>query len=244
MTDDARSESTAKTVVVMQPYLFPYLGYFQLLAVADEIVLLDDVQFTRRGWMNRNRIARPDGSEQRLVLPVEAAPQGTLMCDIRISEQYSPDNMFEAIRHTYAKAPEFSRVAPAIRDVLFQTERSLVPWLTNGLETIFQFVGIPVTYRLSSALQPVAQLRGVDRILDICHQLGASRYVNAPGGRELYEHSVFESEGLSLAFLEPRIDPYERAGGTTSVGLSILDELMYLPADEVAQRIRSGSLGR
>lgn len=182
----------------MQPYLYPYAGYFRLLAAADVFVLFDDVQFPRRGRVHR--CAMPDG--RWLTLPMSRSPRETRICDLPFAT---------AAQATFAKrlgrfqipASAQTPIADAVCRHLHGPLDDLTGYLERGLHIVAAALGIQPHFLRSSELGLDATLRGQDRVLAIVKALGATRYLNAPGGRHLYQAAAFRAHGIELRFLTP-----------------------------------------
>ena len=227
-------ESSIKTLAVMQPYLFPYLPYFQLIGIADVFVILDDVNFINRGWINRNQILLCN-QPHRVTLQLRGASQNKLINEIQVGD--NSIKFLETVRHAYAKAPNFSLVYPVIERALVQTERNLACYLRNTLEIISQSLGIDTPFLFASEIKVAEGLRGQKRILDICHQLGAQRYVNPIGGQALYDRRAFSSAGIELLFLQGEPEPYQQYADPFQPCLSIIDAMMFCTPADVKQRL-------
>lgn len=210
------------TVAIMQPYFLPYAGYFRLISGSDTFVVYDCVQFPRRGWVHRNKLRDPQGVEQWLTLPLQPAPQ-----DVRIDALAFPDD---------AAGELDRRLRPfALQDAtgdaasLIATMRDLkgrpVDHIVQLLAEVCRLLDVPFNPIRSSSLEVPATFRGQDRILEICRRVGATRYINAPGGRDLYDTAAFAAAGVALQFLPP----FDGATG------SILQRLL----DDPAVRIRA-----
>lgn len=189
------------TIAVMQPYFFPYLGYFRLMAAADLFVVYDCVQFPRRSWVHRNRFPRHDGELDWLTLPLCKASQDTLIRDLHFADHASDE-----MRQRMARFPDLKwhleRQSPLAMAAVncFGTPST---YLTRTLKQVTEALGIHIPFMHSTKLAIPTGLRGQDRILAIVEALGGTRYINAPGGRELYDQTTFQQHGITLKFLEP-----------------------------------------
>jgi hypothetical protein len=204
------------TVAIMQPYFLPYLGYFRLFAASDLFVIYDCVQFPRRGWVHRNRLLDASGAERWLTLPLERAPQEVLIRDLRFAADAS-EIFAGRLRPFRLSATEPGHAEPiiaALRDI----GGSPVDYIERLLEGVTTYLGLPWKIVRSTTLDVPASFRGQDRILEIASRLGARRYVNAPGGRDLYDEAAFAAAGIELTFLP------DYAGPTTSILSRILHE--------------------
>lgn len=188
------------TVAIMQPYFYPYAGYFRLFSRADVFVLYDCVQFPRRGWVHRNRLTGADGQLHWLTLRLQHAPQDTPIRQMQLDPA--------AHAQLAADLRRFPALGPAAdgmlaRLPLFEGGPGLVDYLERNLLAVLHRLGIACPVVRSSTLDIDPALRGQQRILAIAGRLGAVRYLNAPGGRELYDAEAFARCGIRLEFLEP-----------------------------------------
>ena len=219
----------------MQPYFLPYIGYFQLMAAVDKFVLLDDVNFINRGWINRNRIA-VNGQQSWLTVPLSGASQNRLIREIDIA----PDDgwvrkMHRAVVAGYAKAPEADSVIPIFESWLSKATGNLADFLLLTLSETATRLGIKTEIFPTSSIYPKNGRKGQERILDICRELGASSYINPPGGREIYDPWLFSDAQMKLSFLRPNLGALHLAGAPEDASLSILHILMHKSQKEVAQ---------
>lgn len=188
-------------IAIMQPYFFPYGGYYRLFSASDVFVALDCVQFPRRGWVHRNQLSNSNGESQWLTLPlVKSNRNTTRICDLRFSEdalQLMQEQMrrFPCLSNSHSKIPELA-------EILSDFSVSPAQYLVRGMEWTIRRLGIkhpPII--MSSSLGIPENFRNQDRILEIAKRMNARHYVNAPGGRDLYDAAAFEAAGLSLNFL-------------------------------------------
>jgi hypothetical protein len=213
------------TIAVMQPYFIPYAGYFRLFAASDLFVVYDCVQFPRRGWVHRNRLADRGGTERWLTLPLQKAPRDVLIRDLR----FAPDGaaLFARRLRPFPLLAAGGDLAP-VMEALHDARGLPVDYIVRLLERIVAYLGLPWRVMRSSALDLPPSLRGQDRILEIARRLGARRYVNASGGRSLYDAAAFEGAGVELRFLRDYPGP----------SVSILTRLLSEDRDALARDVR------
>ena len=229
-------------VACMQPYLFPYLGYWQLLAAADHFVLLDDVHYINRGWINRNRIMI-GGQEQWMTIPLSRASQNREIREIELAP--FPDwhpAVQRTLAHAYARAPYRKQVQALLGEIFDPGHSSLVSLLEHSIRVLAAHLGLNTIISRASESHPKVGLRGSTRILDVCRRLGATTYLNLPGGRELYDPEAFLREGIDLRFIQTEWATLALAGEPREHGLSILHLLMWNAADDVASALGHRSL--
>ena len=187
-------------IAIMQPYFLPYAGYFRLIAQTDVFVIYDCVQFPRRGWVHRNKLIDAQGQEQWLTLPLSPAPQETLIRDLAF-----PDDAAATMAERLRPFPVAARPGPhtPLVERVRRVEGRPVDYISGLLEEAARLLGLPWNVVRSSSLEVPDHFRGQARILEIARRLGARRYLNAPGGRELYQAEAFAEAGVELLFLEP-----------------------------------------
>ena len=229
-------------VAIMQPYLFPYVGYFQLLHHADVFVLLDDVAFIQKGWINRNQLLV--GQKPYLfTIPLAGSSQNKLIQDISLlAVGRTQHKLLATIEQAYRAAPEFERVFPLVAQVLLSPEPDLTALVRDSLRRINALVGLPAAIIRSSAVTKNPRLTGQDRILALCRALGATEYLNMQGGSALYAADEFAHQGITLRFLAPTLAPYPQRSAAFVPGLSIIDVLMHNSPACVRELFGQGTL--
>jgi len=212
-----------KTVALMQPYFFPYGGYWRLLARADEFVIYDDVQFRKGGRIHRTQVPDDTGVLHWLTLPLARQPLGTRIRDRAFAE--NARQLFdERLRRFEWIASAAGPSAARIRAYLHAPLDSPVDYLEGGLRLVADILGLRCTISRSSALDVDPSLPGQARVVALARAAGATRYLNAPGGRDLYDPAAFERQGVELAFLPTYEGPH----------VYMLRDLMTLSAGEIA----------
>lgn len=223
-------------LAIMQPYLFPYLGYFQLIRAVDAFVVYDDVNFINRGWINRNNILS-QGHAQLFTMELEGASQNKLINEVGVAGRN--EKLLKSIRQSYGKAPYFAEVFPLIEAILNNPEKNLARFLDDQLRQICAYLGLTPEWHISSELKKDNTLRGQEKILAICQELGASHYINVPGGRELYDQESFVERGLQLSFIQSRAVSYRQFGKEFVPNLSIIDVMMFNEREEIGENLLS-----
>lgn len=222
-------------LAVMQPYLFPYLGYFQLIHAVDAFVVYDDVNYIKRGWVNRNNILS-QGRSQLVTLEVSGGSQNRLINQVGVGGNRK--SMLKSIYHAYAKAPYFEEVFPLLESVLLQEESNLAVYLEHGLRLFADYLDLHPEWHVSSDLEKNESLRGQDKILDICKVLGATEYINLPGGRELYDREAFDKAGVSISFIESNPVRYPQFRNDYVADLSIIDVAMFNSREQCTRLLK------
>jgi hypothetical protein len=227
-------------LAIMQPYLFPYLGYFQLIRAVDAFVVYDDVNYIKGGWINRNLILA-QGSKQLITLPLQGASPNQLINQVAVGGR--PEKLLETIRHCYAKAPQFSTVFPLVEKILLQEEKNLARFLDQSLRLVCEHLGLHPRWHVSSVLNKDNELRGQDKVLVICKELGATHYINVPGGKALYDQETFASRGVRLSFIQPKAVSYRQFANEFVPNLSIIDVMMFNDQEHCRKLLEEYELG-
>ncbi len=221
----------------MQPYLFPYLGYFQLIDTVDHFILFDDVHYMKGKWINRNRIIVNDRIHC-LTVPLSKSSQNKLIKELQLLDDDGwKARLLKTIALAYGKAPEFGRVFPVIENIVWNKEKNLAAFIDYSVRTICSFMGIGTKISCSSNLQNSCfGARGEDRIINICLAEQATGYVNLSNGKNLYDRSRFLGRGIDLQFIAlQRGRLYRQFNGHFFADLSIIDVLMFNDQQQLQQ---------
>lgn len=214
-------------LAIMQPYLFPYVGYFQLVAAVDRFVFFDDVNFISRGWINRNRLSL-SGNVSWFTLPVSGASQNLKINELHVqSDGAWRRKLLASVRQSYGKAPCFDPAYALLADIVLSEEKSLSVLARESVIAVARYLGLGTEFVVSTGRYGNEDLRGADRVLDICRQEGAAEYHNLPGGMALYSTEEFSAAGVELHFMQPRLVEYRQLEEPFKPGLSMLDVLMF-----------------
>lgn len=215
-------------LAVMQPYFMPYLGYWQLLAAVDRFVVLDDVAFIQRGWVNRNRIL-VNGESHLFTLPLRSASQNRRINELELAVDASWLRRFRStLRQSYQRAPYFEETSALLDPILNKCSDLLLPLLLDSIHAVAGHLEIGTSLALASALDPDRRNHGQERILDLCRRENATAYYNLPGGKALYDSEAFQRAGILLRFVEPEQARYPQSSGQWTPWLSIIDVMMHL----------------
>lgn len=227
---------------VMQPYFFPYIGYWQLMNLVDEYVIYDDVNYIKRGWMNRNQILL-NGEPKRINLHIKDASQNRLIKDTELA-QSDEDNrkLLETIAQSYRKAPYFEPVYTLIKTILEYPGKNLSEYLANQIKEICGYLDIQTKLLLSSKIRKNNSLTGEEKIIAICKARGAESYINAIGGKALYHQERFKKENMALQFLRTGEISYQQFGQEFVPSLSIIDVMMFNDIERIKDLLNSFTL--
>ncbi|EPJ7086017.1 WbqC family protein [Citrobacter amalonaticus] len=228
-------------IAIMQPYLFPYLGYFQLIMASDTFVLFDDVNYIKKGYINRNNILL-NGAAYRFTIPVQNVSQNK-----KINEHYFSDdteNLLKTFNMAYAKAPYYMDIYPIIERALKGTEKKVSSVCFNAINDILDYLGIEKNIVFSSNIAYDRCASATDKVIDITKALGSNYYINAIGGQNLYEYDYFKSKDVTLAFIQMSDIVYSQEGKNVEFipNLSILDALMWSSPKNVLEMLTKYTL--
>lgn len=228
-----------KTIAIMQPYFLPYLGYWQLMEAVDTFVVYDNIKFTKKGWINRNRILAR-GKAELVTLPLAKASDLAYICDRFLVPQFCSEanSILRKVRAAYAEAPHLSEGMAVLEKVMSHSSTNLFEFLFNSIRVVAESLGLNTEIVTSSLVGADHSKKGEDRVIDICRCLGAGVYINPPGGRSLYSPDSFLKASVELKFLEPQILPYKQSGVEGFIPhLSIIDTLMALGWNDVVHKL-------
>ncbi len=219
---------------IMQPYLFPYIGYYQLMHAVDRFVVADDVTFIKQGWINRNRLLI-NGTAAYFTVPVRRPRATALIRDVEIDDgpgRRWRTRLLKTIANFYRRAPSFEGVYPLVERVLAGPFTRIADMARASLHEVCDYLGTPVSIVESSAAYGNAHLKGQERVLDTCRAERATDYINAAGGRALYSPEAFLARGIRLHFLSTGTIEYPQFNLPFVPSLSVIDVLMFNPREQ------------
>lgn len=218
---------------IMQPYFFPYIGYWQLINAVDEYVIYDDVNYIKGGWINRNYILL-NGKPHRVNLHIKDASPNRLIKDTEILQtQRDTEKFLMTIVQGYRKAPYFEEIYYLLDKAMNYRSINLADYLTFQLKIVVEYLGIQTKLLLASDIKNDKDMKGEKKIIDICRKRHADCYINPLGGKQLYEQENFEKYGLQLKFLKMGDIIYQQFGNSFVSRLSIIDVLMFNSIEDV-----------
>jgi len=226
---------------IMQPYFLPYIGYFQLINAVDKYVIYDNIEYTKKGWINRNRILM-NGRDFLISLPLKKDSDYKMICERELSSDYHPKKMLDQIKSSYAKAPYFKEVYLLLESIFYAGETNLFKYIFHSVKAINNYTGINTEMVISSTVNIDHQLKSEDKVLAICKALSADTYYNAIGGKELYSKERFSSSGIELKFISSNDVQYQQFNHDFVPWLSIIDVLMFNAKEEVSVMLKNYTL--
>jgi len=221
-------------VAIMQPYLFPYIGYFQLIKAVDKFVIYDNIEFTKKGWINRNRIL-VNGKDDYFTLPLKKDSDFLHVNQKVVAETYQKDatKIVAKISELYKKAPQFESVFPMVKSVFMSNMDNLFDFIFYSVKLVNEYLGIKTELIISSQLNIEHNLKGENKVLAICKALNANYYLNSIGGIGLYSKETFRQNELQLHFLKSNPIDYPQFTNEFVPWLSIIDVLMFNSKEKV-----------
>lgn len=212
-------------IAIMQPYIFPYVGYFQMVSAVDKFVFYEDVNYIKNGWINRNRILI-NHQAHTFTINLKKASPFKLINEIEIDNNL--DKVRTSISLAYKKAPYYHEVWPVIEQVLTSNKVLISDLAILSVEAIAACMGINTVFERSSvSYAETKSLERADRLIAICKANNSAHYINAIGGIELYSKEFFNEQGVKLDFIKSQIVPYKQYKNEFVAGLSIIDVLMF-----------------
>ncbi|WP_201353775.1 WbqC family protein [Hydrogenimonas urashimensis] len=209
---------------IMQPYFFPYIGYYQLMEAVDTYVIADDLNYIKNGYINKNSILL-NNQPFKISLQLFGASQNKLINQIEVGE--NGPKLLSTIKNAYKKAPFFKEVFPLLEDILLEKEKNLGRFLGNSLMKTAKYLEIEVDFLYSSEIEKDNSLKFDERIYDICHRLNGDHYINAIGGQKLYSKEKFAKHGIRLNFIQTHVIQYKQFNDSFVPNLSIIDVMMF-----------------
>jgi len=227
---------------IMQPYLFPYIGYFQLIHAVDKFVLFDDVNYINRGWINRNRIL-VNNKDYMFTMSLDKASQNKLINEINLSEDMAwRTKLLNTLKMSYSRALVFQDVYPLLEEIIMLDEKNLSRFIRSSLQMVCKYLYIQTEIIPSSTPYATLDFKGAYKILEICKKEGANEYINPIGGREIYDPALFAENNIRLHFLESNPLIYKQGAEPFVPCLSIIDILMFNPPDKISAYLNEFTL--
>lgn len=219
---------------IMQPYFYPYLGYFSLIKHTDHWIVFDTVQYIEHGWINRNQIIHPSKPETMyFTVPLQKHSRETSIKNIYIENTSNyQEKILGQLNASYKKrAPYFKTVYSMVEDALYQNFKDIVSLNVYTLNQICKYLNIPFHYDIYSQMNlNISPVHGPgDWALNISIALGADEYINPPGGMDIFNPEDFKSHNIQLSFLKINLKPYSQKKARFFESLSILDVMMFNP---------------
>mgnify|MGYP006081803975 CR=1 FL=1 len=225
----------------MQPYFFPYIGYFQLINAVDIFVVYDNLQYTKRGWINRNKILHSNEKTDYITIPIKKDSSALNINERYISKDWNieKNKIKNKLKSSYSKAGFFLEAYQIIQECLDLQNHNLFDFIFESLKKINSHLKIKTHIIKSSQISIDHSLRSVEKVIAICDFLNAEIYINSIGGRELYSREYFKSRNIDLKFLKTDTIKYNQNTKNFHESLSIIDVMMHNSVPEITKLLNS-----
>lgn len=233
----------SKKIAIMQPYFFPYIGYFQLINSVDEFIIYDNIKYTKKGWINRNRILS-NGKDSLITLPIKKDSDFLDVVDRELPKDWGKERtkVINQIVNSYKKSPHFDSAFGIIEKSILCTNTNLFEFIHYGLLQINDYIGIKTKIIKSSDVLIDHSLKSKDKVIEICKNRNASVYVNPIGGTGLYQKEEFKDNNIDLYFIKSNPILYSQFTDNFIPWLSIIDVMMFNSKDEIQNHLKNFSL--
>jgi hypothetical protein len=218
-------------LAIMQPYFFPYIGYFQLIAAVDLFIVYDNIKYTKKGWINRNRMLQ-NGKDAMFSLPLKSDSDYLSVRERELAVDFNRDKLLNQFEGSYRRAPYFAETFPLVEQIVRYEDGNLFRFLHNSIVKTCEHLGITTEIGISSSIAIDHDLKNQDKVLALCQAAGASTYVNAIGGMELYSKETFLENGIELKFIQSKPFEYPQFDNEFVPWLSIVDVMMFNSKEE------------
>jgi hypothetical protein len=218
-------------LAIMQPYFFPYIGYFQLVRAVDKFIFYDDVNFIKNGWINRNRILL-NNQAAYITVQLKGASPFKPINSVEFTDNRG--KLKKTIEQAYKKAPFFDSAWPVINTCFDLKTNNICELAIYSVEQVSQYLGLNTQFETSSQRYPYNnKLGGVERLKEISKINRASCYVNPIGGMDMYKKEDFASVGIELCFIKSENIIYKQNNMEFIPDLSIIDVMMFNSTSEI-----------
>lgn len=219
-------------LAIMQPYFLPYIGYFQLLASVDQFIVYDNIKYTKKGWINRNRMLL-NGTDVMFSLPLRKGSDSLRVAERELAGDFDRTKLLNHFNGAYCRAPQFHLTYPVLEQIVHHEDANLFRYIHNSIVRLSEHLSIKTEILISSEIVIDHELKGQDKVLALCKAVGADTYINTIGGVELYAKDDFRIQGIQLQFIKARQFEYQQFGSPFVPWLSIVDVLMFNPLNTV-----------
>ena len=221
---------------IMQPYFFPYIGYFQLIQAVDQFIVYDNIKYTKKGWINRNRILH-NGKDMMFSLPLKSDSDYLNVDERELASDFNRNKLLNQIKAAYRRAPYFPHTFPLCEQVVHFEDENLFRFLHHSIVKTCEHLGITTEVKISSDIAIDHNLKNQEKVIALCNAVGASTYVNAIGGMELYSKETFREKDIELKFIKSKPFEYVQFDDEFVPWLSIIDVMMFNSREETLASI-------
>jgi len=231
------------TLAIMQPYIFPYIGYWQLINAVDTFVVYDNIQFTKKGWVHRNNILL-NNKRTLFSIPLKKDSDYLNVIDRSLSDGSEKEikKILSKIKTAYKKAPYYEDIYPLISEILLYKEKNLFEYIYNSIRKVCEYLNIETKIIISSTIDIDHSLKSQEKVIAINKALKSTQYINPIGGTELYKKNNFEKENIKLNFLESDVPQYKQFNDEFIPYLSIIDIMMFNSKNEIKEMLKQFTL--
>lgn len=222
----------------MQPYFLPYVGYFQLINHCDTFVLYDNVEYSTKGWITRNRL-QINGMTKVFSLQLKKSSNHLQINQKVLAQSFDRKKLLRQFDGAYRKSKYWNQARVALEEIILYEDNNLYTYVENSIMHVCDYIGIETRILRSSEIEATNNLRGEDRVLSVCKAVKALEYVNPIGGIDLYDKSKFNNHGINLKFLRSKLSPYDQGGVDFSPALSIVDLMANLDVTQIRKLLSS-----
>jgi hypothetical protein len=226
-----------KKIGIMQPYFFPYIGYFSLIKHTDKFVLFDPVQFIRHGWIERNRVLKQDEGWLYIKVPLLKESRSVLIQDTKVDNTQDWRSKIEAQLQPYKKiAPYYEAVSRLVKDSIAPDFSTIMQVNRATLTAVCNYLGINTPLEVFSDMGLKIETPNTpdEWALNICKALGdVTEYWNPPGGQEFFDKSKYDAAGIRLNFQQVKLQEYDQKRKPFEAGLSIIDVMMFNSPEQI-----------
>lgn len=235
------------TLAVMQPYLFPYIGYWQLINAVDTFVVYDNIQFSKKGWFHRNNLLI-NGEKTLFTIPIKKDSDNLNVVDRYLSDDSGKqiNKIIAKIKNNYRKAPNFNDIFPLVEAIFLNQEKNLFYYILHSIELVCGYLDIDTKIIKSSTIDIDHSLKSQDKVIALNKSLNSTKYINPIGGTKLYDVESFKEASIELQFLESEVPNYRQFNDEFIPYLSIIDVMMFNSKKEIKNmlekyKLREGS---
>jgi len=219
-------------LAIMQPYFLPYIGYFQLIAAVDIFIVYDNIKYTKKGWINRNRMLQND-TDVMFSLPLKKDSDSLDVVERELAADFNRDKLLNQFKGAYRRAPYFEQTFPLIEQIVRYDEVNLFRYLHHSIIKTCEHLNITTEIKISSDVDIDHTRQSQDKVIALCEAVGATGYINAIGGMELYSKEAFQMRGIDLKFVKSKPFEYPQFGNEFVPWLSIIDVMMFNPIEAI-----------
>lgn len=227
-------------IAIMQPYFLPYIGYYQLISSVDEFIIYDNIKYTKKGWINRNRFLL-NNKDEIFSLPLKNDSDTLNVVQREISKNFDRNKLINKFNNAYKNAPYFKEVMPVVSCIIKYDNNNLFDYIFNSVKKICIYLEINTKIKKSSDIDIDHNLKAQEKIIAFCKKLEAKTYINPIGGLDIYSSEFFKKNGIDLYFLRSdQLFKYDQYQSHFVPWLSIIDVLMFNSLKDIKNNIHYG----